>query len=68
MPDRTDKEMLIIRAAVKDYVETYGATSTREIAEAVEDETGLSVSHQTVSVILRELGYVAARWVHAEGE
>jgi hypothetical protein len=61
---KTERE---IREAIIDYIETNGADSTRTIADYVESQLGKRPANDTVSSILKELGYVvqASYWVKA---
>ena len=54
-----------IKDAIKDYIDTYGAASTRTIADYVEGQLGSRPSTDTVANVLKELGYkpLATYWV-----
>jgi hypothetical protein len=67
MPRRDVKTEREIREAIADYVERYGATSTRTIAEYVQSQLGERPATATVATVLKELGYkpLASYWVKA---
>ena len=53
----TDKNNQI-KQAIANYIEQYGVTSTRDIAEGVASELGFSPSTATVAKVLRDMGYL----------
>jgi hypothetical protein len=59
MPKKAEKEE--IKKAIADYVQLNGVTTTRDIAEGVADTIGYEPSTATVSVVLKELGYIPKR-------
>jgi transcriptional regulator of NAD metabolism len=65
MPRRDVKTEREIREAIVDYVERYGATSTRTIADYVHSQLGERPANETVATVLKELGYkpLASYWV-----
>ena len=57
MSGRTFKEQVIIRKYVADYLEKYGITSLRKIANYVEKKTGETPAPGTIGRLVREYGY-----------
>jgi hypothetical protein len=64
---RDEKIEREIKDAIRDYVSTYGANSTRTIADYVEGQLGSRPSTGTIAAVLREMGYkpLASYWVKA---
>lgn len=54
-----------IKDAIADYIRSYGAASTRTIADYVEGQLGSRPSTDTVANVLKEMGYkpLASYWV-----
>ena len=54
-----------IKDSIADYVRTYGAASTRTIADYVAGQLGIRPSTDTVANVLKDLGYkpLATYWV-----
>ena len=59
---KTERE---VKQAIEDYVRTYGAASTRTIADYVAGQLGIRPSTDTVANVLKDLGYkpLATYWV-----
>lgn len=64
----TDEEWNTVKKYVADYVIENRTASSREIAEAVYDATGIKISHVTIQAALHDIGYVATRWMKEAGE
>ena len=65
MPRKDVKTEREIREAIRDYVNTYGASSTSTIADYVQSQLGVRPTKDTVADVLREMGYtpIASQWV-----
>ena len=59
---KTERE---VREAIRDYVNTYGATSTSTNADYDQSQLGVKPAKDTVADVLREMGYtpIASQWV-----
>ena len=65
MPRKDVKTEREIREAIEDYVNTYGAASTRTIADYVYSQLGHRPANDMVASVLRSMGYqpLASQWV-----
>ncbi len=61
MSNRNLNDQKTINEAIKNYIELYGITTTRQIAEFVESEIGIKPSPTTIAAALKNLGYSAKR-------
>lgn len=51
------KEQTLVRNAVSEYLEKFGMTSLRKVADYVQQKTGISPAATTISRLVREQGY-----------